>query len=272
MNNTEFFLEHFSRIYPLSHCFWRIPEATAELGFFPLLHPPLLDLGCGDGTYTRILLERASEIFTTNTYSPLIGIDPNPSEIAKTTKSGIYSQIFTTDSSNIPLPDASVNSVFSNSVVEHIKDKDGAIKEISRILAPGGIYLFSVPSQHMTSNFKIAKLLTKIGGEGLKNMWVDAINKKFKHFWLQSPEKWSEDLARHGLKIKKYRYTLSPQNAALWELFLLPSYLQHLFAKKFGAVPLASVTKKYLQKHLSELTEDPNMKTGGNIVILAQKI
>lgn len=271
MNNTEFFLEHFSRIYPLSHCFWRIPEATAELGFFPLLHPPLLDLGCGDGTYTRILLERASEIFTTNTYSPLIGLDPNPEERVKATKSGIYSQIFTTDSSNIPLPDASVNSVFSNSVVEHIKDKNGAIKEISRVLTPGGTYLFSTPSPDMAADFKIAKLLSRNGGEKLKKIWVRVINTKFKHYWIQSPEKWSEDLNRYGLKTQKYCYTLSPQNAALWELFLLPSYIQHLFAKKFGAAPLASVTKRYLQKHLSELTEDPNMKTGGNLVILAQK-
>ncbi|MBI2099397.1 class I SAM-dependent methyltransferase [Candidatus Uhrbacteria bacterium] len=271
MDNIEFFIERFSRIYPLSHCLWRVPEAAAELKFFPL-QPPILDLGCGDGTYAQAIFTRVAEVAPYKKYAPLIGLDPNPKETAKAIKLKIYDKVSTADSFAIPLPDASVNTIFSNSVVEHIKNKDGALREISRVLAPGGAYLFSAPSQNYGSNFRIAEFLSRIGGPRLAKLWISAINGKFKHYWIQSPEEWSEDLARHGLKTLKYRYTLSPRNSSLWELFLLPSYVQHLFAKKFGILPFASITKKYLQKHISELTEDPNMETGGNIVILAQKI
>ena len=39
--------------------------------------------------------------------------------------------------------------------------------------------------------------------------------------------------------MRSFRYTLSPENAALWERFLLPSFAQHLPAKRFDCSVLA---------------------------------
>jgi len=49
------------------------------------------------------------------------------------------------DIRNIPFPDSSFNLVFGSHILEHIPDDIKAIKEIRRILKPGGIAIFPVP-------------------------------------------------------------------------------------------------------------------------------
>jgi len=50
------------------------------------------------------------------------------------------------DIHQIPLPDGSFNAVICSSVLEHVKDPRQAVKEIHRILKPGGVVLVMVPS------------------------------------------------------------------------------------------------------------------------------
>jgi ubiquinone/menaquinone biosynthesis C-methylase UbiE len=46
---------------------------------------------------------------------------------------------------NIPFPDESYDFIYASHVLEHIKDDEKAIKEIARILTPGGIAILHVP-------------------------------------------------------------------------------------------------------------------------------
>ncbi len=57
------------------------------------------------------------------------------------------------DITRIPLPDASYDVVMAHHVLEHIPDDRAAMRELFRILAPGGIAILSVPinaSRHET--------------------------------------------------------------------------------------------------------------------------
>ncbi len=251
MDSVEFFLERFSKIYPFSHCLWRIPEAAAEASFGPL-PSPMLDLGCGDGIYLTHFLECIGKP------SEVIGLDPQASEIEKAKQSGTYTQTVVGYSNKIPLADASVASVFSNSVVEHISDKAGTIKEVARVLKPGGLYLFSAPTNEFLAN-RNASFLIKLA------------NRIFIHIWLQSLEEWRTDLEKEGLKIKAYRYTLAPKNAQEWQNYLVPSFIQHAPMKTFGWLPFASTSEKALRKRLEQLRESGDLQNGGNLVILAEK-
>lgn len=47
----------------------------------------------------------------------------------------------------VPLEDASVDMVTSSSVLEHLKDIEAAVKEVSRILKPGGKFISVLPSK-----------------------------------------------------------------------------------------------------------------------------
>jgi SAM-dependent methyltransferase len=47
--------------------------------------------------------------------------------------------------SSLPFPDASFDLVCTLDIVEHIDDDDGAFSELSRVAAPGAVFLLSVP-------------------------------------------------------------------------------------------------------------------------------
>jgi ubiquinone/menaquinone biosynthesis C-methylase UbiE len=54
---------------------------------------------------------------------------------------------FVSDILNIPVPDMSYDVILCTEVIEHVPDPISAIKEISRILKPGGTLLITAPLQ-----------------------------------------------------------------------------------------------------------------------------
>lgn len=46
------------------------------------------------------------------------------------------------------IADASVDLAYSRSVMEHVENAEGAFREIARVLAPGGAYVFLTPNKH----------------------------------------------------------------------------------------------------------------------------
>lgn len=52
------------------------------------------------------------------------------------------------DSAGLPFRDESFDLVTANMVVEHVEDPRGLLREVRRILAPGGVFLFHTPNKH----------------------------------------------------------------------------------------------------------------------------
>jgi SAM-dependent methyltransferase len=50
------------------------------------------------------------------------------------------------DLARLPLPDASVDLIYSVSVMEHLKDPAAVYREVHRVLKPGGLFLFLTPN------------------------------------------------------------------------------------------------------------------------------
>ena len=98
-----------------------------------------LDLGCGDGTILQRILKYVGS-------RDVVGIDLDPRETEAAAALGLYTAVHTGPGSSIPEPDASFDFVFSNSVLEHIPDLAPVFAEVARILKPGGIFYFTVPS------------------------------------------------------------------------------------------------------------------------------
>ncbi|HJX70757.1 MAG TPA: methyltransferase domain-containing protein [Bacteroidales bacterium] len=59
------------------------------------------------------------------------------------------------DIQSIPLNDNEFDAVFCNHVLEHVKDDQQALREILRVLKPGGFAILQVPMDiHMTSTYE----------------------------------------------------------------------------------------------------------------------
>lgn len=97
----------------------------------------LLDFGCGAGRITE---------FMAKDFKSIVGVDIAPTMIVHGKKrlEGIKNVKFLeTDGINIPLPENSIDFVFSYLVFQHIKDRnmvEGAFKEIYKVLKRGGVF------------------------------------------------------------------------------------------------------------------------------------
>src|SRR5262245_33257164 len=98
----------------------------------------VIDIGSGGGTDLLIAARRVGET------GRAIGIDPTKAmreaAMASARDLAIAHRVLTLEgtSEDIPLPDASANVVISNGVLNLALDKRRAIREIYRVLAPGG--------------------------------------------------------------------------------------------------------------------------------------
>jgi SAM-dependent methyltransferase len=100
--------------------------------FLDLLPPPgglVLDVGCGEGRLPRDLRARGYDV---------IGIDPSPTLIRHAREADPDGDYREADGADLPLPDASVAIVTAFMTLHDIDDMDGAVREIARVLAPGG--------------------------------------------------------------------------------------------------------------------------------------
>lgn len=93
----------------------------------------IADIGSGKIPYAPIFFDKACKYYAVDTPTII-----KNSDNINITKIGGFAE-------NIPLPSKSVDLVLSNQVLEHVLDPDQSVKEVYRILKPGGIFVGSVP-------------------------------------------------------------------------------------------------------------------------------
>jgi SAM-dependent methyltransferase len=125
-----------------------MPEITsAKLSIDPDLLPrgPLvrvIDVGCGDGRHLRAAAARGC-------YA--VGIDYDLAAL-RATRSQLTAhrpQIVAADAAHLPFGDGAFDVAICTETLEHLPDDRAAVREITRVLAAGGMLLGAVPS-HFT--------------------------------------------------------------------------------------------------------------------------
>jgi SAM-dependent methyltransferase len=112
----------------------RVPEL--EYASAAELPEPALDHCCGDGRFAALAWPGRRLA---------AGCDMDASALARAGRSGQYERLDRCDAARrLPFAGAVFRSVFSNSALEHIADLDAALAEVARVLAPDGLFAFSV--------------------------------------------------------------------------------------------------------------------------------
>jgi ubiquinone/menaquinone biosynthesis C-methylase UbiE len=115
-------------------------RAEQQAAFFlPYLHPGmrLVDCGSGPGSITLGLARQVAP-------GQVTGIDIDAAQVEKANalaaEQGVTNVRFERGSVyELPFADASVDAVFSNALLQHLGDPVAALREMYRILKPGGI-------------------------------------------------------------------------------------------------------------------------------------
>jgi ubiquinone/menaquinone biosynthesis C-methylase UbiE len=125
----------------------------------------ILDLGCGNGYFT---IEMYDKFFAKVGELTYLGLDVSKHNIMNFQKKIkrreiINMDIFIGRAEMLPFKSNSINCITCSEVLEHIEDKELALKEVYRILAPGGTFLFSTPSKQGYDNWNAILFPLKLG-------------------------------------------------------------------------------------------------------------
>lgn len=113
----------------------------------------VIEIGC-EGGYLLKKMPSAQEV---------VGLDiaRNALEDARNFVKSDKIKFVCADASNIPFEDFYFDKVICSQTLEHVDNPDRVVKEMFRIVKPGGIVVISVPNEKVLSIFK--KLFVKIG-------------------------------------------------------------------------------------------------------------
>jgi SAM-dependent methyltransferase len=213
----------------------------------------VLDHCCGDGMF-------ASLAWPDSRVSA--GCDVNTNSIAAANSLGIYSRLDCCDASKrLPYEDDAFDLVFNNSALEHIKDVDAALFEVSRVLAGGGFFVFNVLNHRYFEWWPL--------DEESKNGY-----KRWQPFYhALNLEEWTERLARVGLQVTSvqgYFDQVAAQELARLDFTFSGAYLANrpsLGVLCYRFFP--PLMKKYWQRRLGELTWKTQADAGAGYFIKA---
>ncbi|MSQ29124.1 MAG: class I SAM-dependent methyltransferase [Dehalococcoidia bacterium] len=94
----------------------------------------ILDVGAGTGATSQALRE----------YGRVMAVDMSPEAVSIARGRGL--DVARMDAGNLAFPDATFDVVVVLDVIEHLEDDAAAVRELRRVLKPGGVLLVTVPA------------------------------------------------------------------------------------------------------------------------------
>ncbi|KKP60338.1 MAG: hypothetical protein UR54_C0014G0006 [Candidatus Roizmanbacteria bacterium GW2011_GWA2_34_18] len=203
MKKIDFFIKKYLENRPMFMAIIRSQEALLFQKYHNFIKGKILDFGCGEGFFAKLVFGK---------YKIDIGLDLfNNKRIEEAKKEKIYKKIILYDGDTIPYPDNSFDTIISNCVLEHIPNIGFSLKEIYRVLKPGGYFLTSV----MTDQWENHLFGSKIFGKA----YLNYMRKTQVHHNLFSNNQWQNCFKKTGFKIQSIDGYLYKKSAFYLDLF-----------------------------------------------------
>lgn len=175
---------------------------------------PLLDLGCGFGEFAGVFFENQVEV----------GVDVSQEDLMMAQKGKKYKKLIAADARKLPFKADTFSTVLSMSVLEHITQPERAIEEIYRVLKPGGIFIYTVPTSELNSSLFYPSLFKQLGLHKMYSLYLQNYHKAFKHVNIIPSSRWVSMTKKAGFKIIIQEGTFS-KTLIRWFDLLLPTSL-----------------------------------------------
>jgi SAM-dependent methyltransferase len=224
---------------PLHPGFWvrrRLRAAVAEAR--ARAHGVLFDVGCGQKPYAPMLSDRISRYIGME-YAPGSGYRGNAADVCG-------------DAAAIPLVSSSVDTVLCTEVLEHVPDPYAVVREIARVLKPGGTLICTAPfcyPKHDEYDFfryspgAVATLMRRAGLEIISERPLAGTGVTlavlFNLYWFEAGFLWTRWLYPIGVVLRPILWLLAAAvNIAGWAFeHIIPSTLLSFNHLTIGARP-----------------------------------
>lgn len=273
------YFHKYLEVAPFSLALWRAFEAQKidtgykslhKKGYIPgkkinphfIFKRPLLDLGCGFGEFAGVFFERQVEV----------GIDISIEDLMKAKKNNKHKKLLIADARNLPFSQNKFSTVISNSTIEHIPHPEKVMQEVYRVLKPGGIFIYTVPTIELNSHLFFPELFQKLNLKGLKSFYLTKYHQIFKHVNIFPAQKWHKITKDAGFQIIYSKGTFPRSLTLIFDLFLISSLPSQLGRWMLGDRWIWGLSKKkiLLDKLFADVANDKNV-TDSNILVIAKK-
>ncbi len=256
-NKINFFVKKYLKNRPMFFSIIRSVEAYLFEKNKKIIKGKILDLGCGDGFFAEVVFGKRKID---------VGLDLKTNRrTEETIKNKVYKKVILYNGFNIPFKNNSFETIISNCVLEHIPDLKTSIKEIYRVLKPGGHFLTTV----VTDNWE--KFL--LGKKLLGKKYLKFLRKKQEHYNLLSQKQWENIFKKQGFKIIASLPYLSKTQSRFLEFFhylSFPSLISYKLFKKW--VIISSWYKIFFfDKIIEKILEEKNIKNGAGLFLILRK-
>lgn len=163
----------------LAHSLWRAQEASLFNRIRRQLAPPVLDVGCGDGSFSSLIFNHIA-----------FGVDKDAAALETARGYDLYGTLLEGTDERIPLEAGAAGSAICNSVFEHVVDLDSLLRDVARVLRPGGLLAFTVPVKGFDRH------LTRYFGQRFSR----DMNAEYRHRNLLEPAEWTVRLHLAGFE------------------------------------------------------------------------
>jgi SAM-dependent methyltransferase len=187
--DTPDFLRAYLQELPLHRAIVRALEARLYRMYAGHLREPILDVGSGDGSFAQVVLPQAQ----------IYGIDPLHADTREAAWRQSYTGLAVASGASIPFRDGAFASAICNCVLEHVLPLRETLAEISRVTAPGGLFIATVVTDRFSRSLLGHRILKSFGLPG--TLYSDWLNRKANHHNLLSREGWVMAMERVGFDV-----------------------------------------------------------------------
>lgn len=212
------------------------------------LRGKILDFGCGDGYFAHLVWPRRKLH---------AGLDLKESRIKQAKKYNVYKELVEYDGDMIPFADQFFHTIVSNCVFEHLPDLDQNLKEMYRVLKPGGYLLTSVMTRRWDEYL--------YGRKFLGDKYTQFMRRNQVHQNLLTHKQWEAKFKAKGFSIISatgYLDKSTSQWLDIFHYFSLTSLITYKLFKRWQLIPhwfrLFNLDQLIASKLLKSLKVNPN--------------
>lgn len=144
----------------------------------------ILDLGCGDGQLTARLADAGAQVR---------GFDASPQMAAAARARGL--EVEEGSAESLPYPDASFDAVFSNAALHWMREQDAVLRQVQRVLKPGGRFVAEMGALGNIAAIRVA-FAAVLDGHGYDGRGHDSN-------YYPTPGEYTRRLEEQGFRVKQ---------------------------------------------------------------------